>query len=190
MDYLRTGEAARLAGVGLNTVKRWIAAGRLPAVRTPGGHWRIPRKAFERFLSRLRHRPEVGRVLVVDDDRATCALLQAVLEDVELALECRYGHDGCEALVQIGGWQPDLLLVDLFMPRLDGLEVLRRVRGNAALWARMHVIVVTAAFDRPEVKAAMEEIRPAAFLPKPFDVHQLQVALLGCLARLRRLEVA
>jgi excisionase family DNA binding protein len=51
-DYLKPAEVAALLGVNAKTVKRWIRAGKLDAIKTPGGHWRIPTESVERLKTR------------------------------------------------------------------------------------------------------------------------------------------
>ncbi len=183
--YVTTGEAARLLGVGLNTVKRWIANGDLKGIQTPGGHWRIPKADLECFMQKRgmksAEQDRLSRILIVDDEPHICTFLKEVLEHARLPLEFKCEHDGYAGLIQIGSWRPDILILDIFMPAIDGIEVLRRLRQDPDLAGDMKIIVVTAAFDRPVIKQAISDVRPDVVLPKPVDTLQLLDAVERCL---------
>ncbi|MDQ7000400.1 MAG: response regulator, partial [Mariprofundus sp.] len=160
MAYVTTGEAAAVLGVGLNTVKRWIASGDLQGIRTPGGHWRIPEMALEHFMQTQGMQMPAedenpARILIVDDEPHVCTLLRGILEDAAFPSDIKCAHDGYTGLIQIGSWRPDVLLLDVFMPGIDGIEVLHRLQADHELAGDMKIIVVTAAFDRPILKQAL-----------------------------------
>ncbi len=188
MDYVTTGKAARMLGVGLNTIKRWIASGDLGAIRTPGGHWRIPEPALlsfmrERGFSASPHTPNsTPRVLIVDDDPSVCVLLEAILEQADFSCEVKCARNGCTGLVQIGAWRPDVLVLDILMPGIDGVGVLRRLREDHELSGDMAIVVLTSAFDRPDIMRAVRQTWPDAVLPKPVNARQFLAAVAACLA--------
>jgi len=188
MTYVTTGEAARVLDVGLNTIKRWIASGALQGVQTPGGHWRIPERALEHLMQTQgivipeQDKENPVRILIVDDEPHVCTLLKAILQDAEFLSDVKCAHDGYTGLIQIGSWRPDILLLDVFMPGIDGIEVLQRLQADHELAGDMKIIVVTAAFDRPILKQALDKVKPDALLPKPVDAQQLLAAVDKCLA--------
>jgi len=182
MTYVTTGEAARVFGVGLNTIKRWIASGDLQGIRTPGGHWRIPEAALLGFMQahgmpQPRDEAAPARLLIVDDDPSVCALLSAVLEQAEFCCQVKSVHDGYMGLIQIGSWRPDVLVLDILMPGIDGVEVLHRLRGDRELLGGMAIVVITGVFDQPEFMRAVREAGPDVVLPKPVDVRQFLTAV-------------
>jgi len=189
MGYVTTGEAAKMLGVGLNTVKRWIANGALRGIQTPGGHWRIPDAALQSFMqaqgmrSQGRGQDEIPRVLIVDDDEATCALLAAVLNQSDLSPEVKCVHDGYSGLVQVGAWRPDVLVLDILMPGINGLEVLHRLRNDRELLGDMAIVVVTSAFDQADLMRGVRKAAPDAILPKPVDARRFLDVIGACLHR-------
>jgi excisionase family DNA binding protein len=187
MTYMTTGEVARILGVGLNTVKRWISSGALRGVQTPGGHWRISKEELSGFMRANgmpisgRDRAVPARVLIIDDDTSVCALYQAILEHADFPTEIQCVPDGYMGLIKIGSWKPNILVFDLNMPGINGLEVLRRIRADRNL-DDMAIIVVTAAFDRRDVMQAARSAGVAAVLPKPVEAQRLLDIVGACLA--------
>ena len=113
----------------------------------------------------------MSRVLIVDDDRALCRSLQIQLEGE--GHEVRTSHSGNDGLTVLSGWQPDLLLVDLRLPDLDGLSVLKKV---VMLAPGLPVVMIT---GEMEMKAAIEAMRTGAFdyLRKPFDFEEVLLVI-------------
>ncbi|MFQ5464681.1 MAG: response regulator [Thermodesulfobacteriota bacterium] len=131
-----TGEIAALCHVTINAVKKWIASGKLTAFRTPGGHYRINRADFLDFLDKYKLDikdkvfPDRSRILIVDDDRAAVEFISGALESMNCGYIVESASDGYEALIKVGGLKPELLILDIRMPKLDGFEVCRRIKGD------------------------------------------------------------
>jgi two-component system, OmpR family, response regulator VicR len=131
MRYLTTGEVARRCQVTVGTVKNWIEAGRLPAFRTPGRHFRIASDAFERFQATFGFPADSDdrlRILVVDDQEDFVDMAVETLRDLLPGALVESASGGYDALLKIGSAEPHLLVLDLRMPALDGFEVCRRVK--------------------------------------------------------------
>lgn len=104
-------------------------------------------------------------VLVVDDEQAIREFVGEVLEDE--GYRVRMASNGQEALTHLAAERPDLVLLDIMMPVLDGREVLKRMRADAAL-NDVSVLVMSAAADPGVIGGGFN-----AFLPKPFDLDRL-----------------
>ena len=117
------------------------------------------------------------RVLVVDDDRAVRESLRRSLEFNGFAVSL--ANDGAEALASIGGNAPDALVIDVMMPRLDGIETTRALRkaGND-----LPILVLTA---RDSVGDRVEGLDAGAddYLTKPFALEELLARLRALLRR-------
>ena len=178
MPYISTGDAAGICSVGINTIKRWIRQEKLPAHVTPGGHWRISVNAFVSFLkehgmpvpAHLQH-VEPG-ILIIDDDPATCSLLADTLDAAAFAAEVNCVHDGYTGLIKIGQLQPQLLVLDILMPRINGLEVIRRLRNDPDIDQHMRILVVTGARDNKQLMQQLRAAGPDAILFKPIDLQE------------------
>jgi len=118
--------------VSIPTLRRWIRAGELGAHLTPGGHRRIDLPEFQRFL-RAQGRPAYPvapeprtRVLLVDDEPLVLEMLHDLLVDGPFAIET--ATDGYEALVKVGTFRPALIILDVVLTGLDGIEACRCLR--------------------------------------------------------------
>ena len=108
-------------------------------------------------------------VLVADDEEDILALLTTILE--------RAGHevvavrDGAAALAAIRNRRPDLAVLDISMPEVDGLEVLRSVRADGET-SRLPVLLLTAQAQEADVKLGFE-LGASAYVKKPFSPRDL-----------------
>jgi DNA-binding response OmpR family regulator len=106
-----------------------------------------------------------ARILVVDDDRVIQQLLKVNLELEGYAVEV--ADDGEEALAQFELFRPDLVLLDIMMPKLDGWEVCRRLKSDPDS-ARVPIVLLSARAQEADVQRGTE-LGVAAYVTKPFD---------------------
>ncbi|MGH9037424.1 MAG: response regulator [Acidimicrobiia bacterium] len=121
-----------------------------------------------------------AKILVVDDTPANVRLLAALLEPRGYTV--MEAASGEEALSRVAEEPPDLVLLDILMPGLDGYEVCRRLRTDPAT-AHVPVIMITASETHQKIKGL--EAGADDFLAKPFDKAEL-LARVGSLLRLKR----
>ena len=119
------------------------------------------------------------RILVVDDDEGIRNSLAAFLG--RAGFEIQLARDGQEALERLERWPADLLVLDVLMPRLDGRELLRRLR-QADNWTP--VILLTRVGEASERAMALEE-GADDYLNKPFEAHELAARIRAVLRRAR-----
>jgi two-component system, OmpR family, response regulator ResD len=119
----------------------------------------------------------MAQVLVVDDDDTVASVVVSYLE--------RAGHttrrigDGSAALDAVSAQQPDLMVLDLMLPGLDGLEVCRRVRAS---WPRLPVVMLTA-LSEPDDRIAGLEVGADDYVTKPFSPRELVLRVDSVLRR-------
>lgn len=172
-----TFQAAKICHVAPVTIIRWIEAGRLDSYKTPGGHRRIREADLVKFIEEngLPRYTAGGistpRVLVVDDEMVVRRFIQKTLEESVLECVCEFSNDGIDALLKLGIFQPHVMVLDVNIPWVDGLEICRRVRGNENT-RQVKIIVITGFLndnDREEIVNAGAD----HLLFKPFDEGQL-----------------
>lgn len=174
---LSTIEVARMLGVAVSSVSKWIDEGKLPAGRTPGGHRRIEEDDFIRFLHQQQFRippelqPSALKILIVDDETSFTKWLAEEIGERYPQSEVSVAHDGYSAGETVGLVKPAVIILDLHMPGLDGFEVCRRIKANPHTM-QAAVIAVTADPD-PQFKARIMKLGARACLTKPFDVDAL-----------------
>jgi pilus assembly protein CpaE len=118
------------------------------------------------------------RVLLIDDEQFYFKLIRKTLKEAEYELE--YAQTGSEGLAKIPAFNPDLLIVDLKLPEMDGFQVLERLRRDSK-FSHIPVIVITAQHELSEKLKAFE-LGADDYLVKPFQPEEL-VARMGILAR-------
>jgi len=171
-------EVARQINVHVKSVANWIRQGMLQAYRTPGGHHRITRTALLRFLNEQKMPIPDGlgdprrRILVVDDDPIIAEVVSSALRDQEEKYEVNSVNNGIEALVEIGRNLPDLIILDVFMPQLNGFEVCRQLKGNPGR-SHLRILSLSGSHD-PDVREKILACGADAFLPKPLDLQELR----------------
>ena len=130
-----------------------------------------------------RRDPEPPRILIVDDHEDNVELLRARLEAWGYRSET--AGDGAEALRKIEESPPDLVLLDVMMPKMDGIEVARRVKGNRNL--PFIPIIMQTALDTIENKVEGLEAGADDYITKPVDFAELKARLTSML-RIKRLQ--
>jgi len=151
-----TGQAAKYCHVTPVAVFKWIKAGRLKAFQTPGRHYRIPPEELVRFMEKYQMpipdeliHLQTKRILVVDDDKTVVDVITRGLEQDEYNYEIELAYDGFEAATQLFEFKPDLVILDIKMPGLDGFSVCRRIRNNPQT-KDIKILGITAYLDKVE----------------------------------------
>lgn len=114
-------------------------------------------------------------VLWAEDNLQDQILIRAALEDVPDAPDVRFADDGVLLLEALRGARPDLVVLDLKMPRLGGLDALRRLRADPAL-SGLRVSVFSAG-DQPEETAACQALGVRDVVRKPVDFREFTAAV-------------
>lgn len=109
------------------------------------------------------------RVLIADDDPLGAELLEAYLSETDC--ELRTTHDGEQTLQLVAIWRPDLILLDVMMPRISGFEVCKRLRSDPA--TRDIAILMITALDQPSDIDRAVEAGTDDFLSKPINKTEL-----------------
>jgi excisionase family DNA binding protein len=179
-DYCGTSYAAKLLGLSVATVQSLVEKGEIEAWKTLGGHRRIALQSINAYLAK--NSPQLARVnadplsrlrvLIVEDDEATCDLYRLQFESWELPVDCTFMPSALEALMDIASMRPDLLITDLSMPGVDGIEMLKALKRNTQL-SDMLIVVISGL--SAEVINSRGGLPPQAhMLQKPVNFDWLQ----------------
>ena len=147
-----TAHLARRLGVSVPTVQRWVDLGHLKAWKTVGGHRRIDAESAEHFI-RAQAQRRGGEdaheavapflVLVVDGDPVDRDQLRALVVVAVPGARVVCAGNGFDALIEVGRAMPDLIVVDIALPHMDGFEMIRHLCAPGD--ARPPVIVALSA---------------------------------------------
>ena len=175
---LSTGDVARLCHVSQVAVWKWIKKGKLKAYRFPGGHYRVEMGAFRDFVRQNGIPVDVSlvqqsrkRVLIVDDEPSVVEVATRAVQRLGKDVVIATAGDGFEAGLQVATFRPDLLLLDLMMPGMDGFQVCRLVRNNPAT-AHIKIIIITAYGSHENLQRALQA-GADDFIHKPVDLDRL-----------------
>lgn len=146
-DFYSTRDAAEQLGVSLRTIQMWVESGRLPAWKTDGGHRRIPRGAVAALVAeqaaarQARTRPVT--VVLVDDDAFLLDIWRSALVVALPGVRVETARGGFEGLLTIGKLRPDLVVMDLVLPGIDGFRLLHTLSHNSE-YSAIRTVVITA----------------------------------------------
>ena len=171
-----TGEAARICKVSQQTIIRCFDNGSLKGFRVPGSRFRrIPRDQLFQFMKENgipTDALESGKrkILIVDDDVELVELLVDVFER-DGRFELRTANNGFDAGMYVKEFRPDLVVLDVMLPDINGKEVCQRVRSDSTLDA-VKIICISGMVEQDKV-ADLRAAGADDFIQKPFSVDKL-----------------
>jgi len=177
--FLTTGDIATYCEVTSAAVLKWIDSGKLPVFTTPGGHYRVLRTDFKDFL--LRHgmfvdegffgrRQSKKRILIVDDEPTVVTFIEGALL-LEGKYELATASDGFDAGQQVISFEPDLIVLDIMLPGMDGFEVCHRVK-TAAATKHVKILAITGFATEENIRKILHA-GADDYLPKPLRIQEL-----------------
>jgi len=177
-SFLTTFEISEICEVNPTTVQNWVKEGKLKAHSTPGGHRRIRREDLIEFMKEfdlpipavLAEPPPY--IMIVDDEIDILDMLADLMRSGEEELEIARTQSGVDALLMIGERKPDLLILDIMMPGMNGMEVCKRLKSGAAT-RNLKIVAITGDHD-PAVCERVLAVGADLFFVKPFDMFQFR----------------
>jgi len=170
-----TQEVADLLGVSNRTIQLWASSGVLNAWKTPGGHRRFPQDEVHRLrdgMAGAKLSEEQRNVLVLDSEPDSQVLYRINITDWGLPLDVDVASDGYEGLLKIGLGRPEVIILDLQMPRGDGFRVLEVLENAKALNGSL-VLVVTA-MSEGEIRRKYPVPDDVQIFSKPIPFEKLR----------------
>ena len=174
---LSTFAIAQMLHVDPGSVANWIDRGLLKAHRTPGGHRRVEAEDLVRFLrdhkmpvpEELAAAPK--RILIVDDEPPITQLIARAIKASHPECEVMEAHDGFRAGTRIATLKPDVVILDLRMPGMDGYDVCRLIKSQDA--TRHAEVLAMTAYPSEENITRIKECGARVCMIKPLDMDQL-----------------
>ena len=175
-SYFAPGEVADMLMVSPATVRNWASNGKLLSVMTAGGHRRFMRHDVERFArqNNLTIRlpdDDTIRILIVDDDIPVATYLSRFLAKAAAPVVTMQAHDGYTAGRLVQSFRPNIVLLDLMMPGLNGYDVCTQLKSDPTTKAT-RVIAMTGFHDEENVRRALSVGAEHCIL-KPLDEQEL-----------------
>lgn len=173
--YFTSKEAASMLGVSTRTIQLWSESGVLKARKTAGGHRRFKQIDIEKLMPQLLQ--EVSdlsekksiRILIIEDDDDLINLYKMTINGWDLPIILETATDGFEGLIQLGAWKPDIVITDIKMPNINGVQMLKtltKIKSFSDL-----IIMVVSGLSKAEIdqKGGLPEGIPLFEKPIPFD---------------------
>ncbi len=179
-----TYEIAKFCGVYPSSILNWIEEGRIKSHTTPGGHHRVKGSDLLAFFKEYKMPipPELAtrkQILLVDDDKEVLSCLEKTFRRHSSAFQVRSCATGTEALIAIGTAVPDLVVLDIVLPGMDGIEVCRILKAKPET---RDIRIIGISGQRELSPRKQKEYAVDAFFQKPLDLVELlekSAALLG-----------
>lgn len=149
-EYCSTTQAAKLLGISVGTVQQLVENGKLQAWKTTGGHRRILLQSVEALLASpaaegvplQQQNHQAFSLYIVEDDTVLLKSYQKLIEKTQLPAHLELFDNGLDAMLKIGSTFPDVLILDLEVPFIDGFEMLNRLR-KIHVNKTKHILVIT-----------------------------------------------
>ncbi len=176
-------EVANICGVVNQTAINWIDKGHLEAYTTPGGQYRVYADVLANFLQKqgmrlpdelrqvLAEQARIENVLIVDDDQEFNDMLKQFLDKQYPAFKINQAYDGYDAGRAISEFKPDLVILDIYLPGVDGYKLCQQIKADENL-SRPLVMAVSGMSDDTS-EARIMDAGADVFLRKPLDFKTL-----------------
>jgi len=196
--HYTTIEAAALLGLAVRSVQLMVDRGDLQAWKTPGGHRRISRESVHRWrdaqsgaavpedahpgdpgqgAASARHAP---RVLLIEDSTHFQNLVSLLVKQHFPEVDLRVAADGIVGLAMVGQWQPDVLIVDILLPGIDGATLITSLRTHPQFKGHRLIVVTSLGLDeRAPYQFALSDL---PVIHKPRLVAELPALLRASIA--------
>lgn len=207
-DHYTTLEVAKMLGMAVRSVQLMVDRNELEAWKTPGGHRRISRASVEQWISARGHtgadvvgsplatgpaavspvranktavKSALGmqQILLIEDSIHFQNLVGLIVQQHFPGVVLHVANDGIAGLAMYGQTQPDVLIVDILLPGIDGATLITALRSQPQ-FARSHLIVVTS-LDAEQREPYAFALQGVKVIHKPRLVAELPAALAECL---------
>ncbi len=176
-EVFTTYQAAKICKTSFMSINRWIKLGKLKSYKTPGGHNRIVKDDLIDFMkeNNFPFIDDIGqqryKVMIIDDDPDIRAMMVDTLQSTNYNLDVTTAKDGFEAGLLVLQIMPDIIFLDLMMPKLDGFKVCELIKSNPRT-KHIKVVIITGYGNDENVENAMS-VGAERVLFKPFNIKKI-----------------
>jgi excisionase family DNA binding protein len=177
-----TFQISQYLSVDITTVMSWVDDGKLSAYKTPGGHRRVLQSDFLEFLRKYRMPVPAAlggtanrKVLIVDDEPQTLRLINRLIKKIDEKLGIDMAADGFEAGRKLEVFAPDLVVLDLNLPGIDGFKVCKTIRSGER--SKRTKILAISGSNSDENRKRILSCGADEFMAKPFEADAFAVAI-------------
>ena len=175
--FLTSNEAAKYLGVSRSSLTNWVKQGVLTGGLTPGGHHRFTTDDLNAFAEQRgmelpgnENESRNVRILIVEDDEGFREYVKDAL-DIYSGYELKEAEDGLKGALLIGSWKPDLIILDIRMPNMNGVEFLQMLRHESDV--KDAKVIVASAHISAELREEILELGVEMILDKPVRLARL-----------------
>lgn len=189
-SWLSTKEAAQLLDVSQRTIQNWVDMGKLKSTKTIGGHRRLMKSDVEDFLTLRESATSVSpssvgpteppsdeelRVLVVEDDRTLLRLYELKFSEFTIPHKLLLATNGYQGLLLAGKYSPQVIITDLNMPEMNGLQLIQEIRKSADM--KDSKIIAVTGLETAEIMKMGRLPDDIMILPKPIPFQTIETIL-------------
>ena len=186
--FLSVKQVADYLEVSKQAVDKWIHAGDLKVYRLPSGRIKILRSDFldyikthNLYLDKDFFDLESRKIVVIDDDESIHSIFQKFFEEIDSDLEVQYANDGMSGLLLLGSLKPDIVILDIEMPGMNGIELCKKILADKTL-AGIKIVVISGYLINYE--AELKKFGLDTFIEKPFTLPDLNLKLMPLINQL------
>ncbi|HOK80686.1 MAG TPA: response regulator [bacterium] len=173
--FYTTGQIARILNCSRVTVFHWIHSGKISAIKTVGGHYRIPKDKIEKILksasTAIKGKKRKTKILVVDDDHHIVKTLVLFLQKISPLYDVYGTTDSFDAGRLMVTFKPDIAIIDIVMPGMDGFEIVEKIKSDP-LTKHTKIIAITGYGTKENIEKIKQKGASICVM-KPFDYYEI-----------------
>ncbi|MFT5760110.1 MAG: excisionase family DNA binding protein [Alteromonadaceae bacterium] len=175
-SLLTPSEAATLLHVAPTTIRHWAKNGRLPFITTPGGHRRFDKNDVLSLMSQSEDNIKfMYSILIIEDNKAFADMLVQLLASLFPQVNIELAYNGFDGGDLLHTFKPDLILLDLMMPGIDGFSICDRIKLDP-LTAGIKVIAMSGDVSKENINRIIA-LGAETYFAKPLNVKLIQKTL-------------
>ncbi len=174
---LTSNAAAKYLNVSRSSLTNWVKQGLVECSITPGGHYRFTTKQLKTFSKEKntdKKEESEYKILIIEDDENFREFVRDALDEF-VGYTLKEAEDGIKGILLSGSWHPDLIILDIRMPNMNGVEFLEHLRENQE--TKDIDVIVASAYLSDVVQKKLTKLDIRIILEKPVRLVKLVAAI-------------